>query len=195
MSGPRHAEDPGEGGAPTPLDGDVDTASGVDGDPGIELAAETLVLGSGDLLSDTLTLAETRLADLQRERAEFVNFRRRTERDIAAARSAGVAGIVEGLLPVLDDISLARTHGDLDGTPFAAIADKLDAILARFGVEAFGQVGDAFDPAVHEALLHEALPDEHAGSTVAVATKILQPGYRLGERVLRPARVAVADPS
>ena len=152
------------------------------------------LLTSGDLLTDTLTLAENRLADLQRERAEFVNFRRRSERDIAAARSAGVAGIVEALLPVLDDISLARTHGDLDGTPFAAIAEKLDATLARFGVEAFGQVGDGFDPAVHEALLHEPMPAEHAGSDVAVATRILQPGYRLGDRVLRPARVAVADP-
>jgi len=192
VNDPRHAEQPE---VAQPVDEETDVAGQ---DPAASSSpvedATAGLLTSGDLLTDTLTLAETRLADLQRERAEFVNFRRRAERDIAAARSAGVAGIVEALLPVLDDISLARAHGDLNGTPFASIAEKLDATLARFGVEVFGEVGDAFDPSVHEALLHEALPEAHAGSEVAVTTRVLQPGYRLGERVLRPARVAVADP-
>jgi molecular chaperone GrpE len=197
VNGPRHAGPPDEADTPTRDDGtDPSAQSAATGngsaDPGSPVDG---VVTTGDLLTDTLALAETRLADLQRERAEFVNFRRRAERDIAAARDSGVSRIVEGLLPVLDDISLARTHGDLDGPPFAAIAEKLDATLARFGVEVFGTVGDAFDPTVHEALLHEALPEEHAGSEVAIVTRVLQPGYRLGERVLRPARVAVADPS
>ena len=148
-------------------------------------------LGQNDALTEALGLAESRLADLARERAEFVNYRRRAERDIAAATSAGVAALVEGLLPVLDDIRLAREHGDLDGTPFAAIAEKLDATLTRFGVESYGQPGDVFDPAIHEALVH----DNAAGDVeIATCTRILAPGYRLGARTLRPARVAVAEP-
>lgn len=193
MSESRPTEDPvvpdtGPGLEPNPF-------SGVGPDAAMTASAVfDAPLTSGDLLTDTLALAEDRLADLHRERAEFVNFRRRSERDIATARSAGVAGLVEALLPVLDDISLSRGHGDLEGTPFAAIADKLDATLARFGIEAFGQANDPFDPSIHEALLREELPVEHAGIEVAVVTRILQPGYRLGERVVRPARVAVADP-
>lgn len=142
-------------------------------------------------LAAAAALAETRLADLHRERADFVNYRRRTERDMAAAVTDGTARLVEALLPVLDDIGLAREHGDLDGTPFAAIADKLEATLTRFNVESFGTAGDPFDPAVHEALLHEPAAE---GLEVATCVRILQPGYRIGDRVLRPARVSVADP-
>ncbi|MGF1648505.1 MAG: nucleotide exchange factor GrpE [Kineosporiaceae bacterium] len=157
-------------------------------------STEPLPGGPGSVeerLNAALALADARLGDLHRERAEFVNFRRRTERDLAAATTEGMARLVEALLPVLDDVSLAREHGDLDGTPFAAIADKLDATLGRFGVGAYGEVGDAFDPAVHEALLHEPGAD---GIDVATCVRVLQPGYRIGERVIRPARVAVAEP-
>jgi molecular chaperone GrpE len=97
------------------------------------------------------------------------------------------------LLPVLDDIHLARQHGDLESGPFAAIADKLEATLARFGLNRFGEPGEAFDPTVHEALMHtEAELAE--GTTTTTVVQVLQPGYRSGDRVLRPARVAVADP-
>jgi molecular chaperone GrpE len=94
---------------------------------------------------------------------------------------------------VLDDIQLARQHGDLESGPFVSIAEKLEGSLTRFGVERFGEPGTPFDPAVHDALMH--VDDELAeGTDVTTVVGVLQPGYRLGERVLRPARVSVADP-
>jgi len=138
-------------------------------------------------------LADERLNDLQRLQAEYVNYRRRVERDRDVAREVAVASVLEGLLPVLDDLHLARQHGDLEGTPFAAIAEKIETTLARFGLVRYGEPGERFDPTVHEALLHtEAELAE--GTTDTTVVQILQPGYRAGERVLRAARVAVADP-
>jgi molecular chaperone GrpE len=138
-------------------------------------------------------VAEERLVDLQRLQAEYVNYRRRVDRDRDVARDAAVASVLEALLPVLDDVHLARRHGDLEGGPFAAIAEKLEATLARFGLARYGEPGEPFDPTVHEALMHtEAELAE--GTTQTTVVQILQPGYRAGERVLRAARVAVADP-
>jgi molecular chaperone GrpE len=146
-----------------------------------------------DELDAARSLADERLADLQRLQAEYVNYRRRVERDRAVAREAAVAGVLEALLPVLDDIHLARQHGDLESGPFAAIADKLEATLGRFGLSRFGEPGETFDPTVHEALMHtEAELAE--GTTATTVVQVLQPGYKSGERVLRAARVAVADP-
>ena len=152
--------------------------------PGGELVAE---------LDAAWSLAEERLADLQRLQAEYVNYRRRVERDRDVARDRAVAGVLEALLPVLDDVHLARQHGDLESGPFAAIADKLEAILGRLGLSRFGQPGETFDPSVHEALVHtEAELAE--GTTATTVVQVLQPGYKLRDRVLRAARVAVADP-
>jgi molecular chaperone GrpE len=138
-------------------------------------------------------LAEERLNDLQRLQAEYVNYRRRVERDRDVARESAVATLLEALLPVLDDVHLARQHGDLEEGPFSAIAEKLETTLSRFGLARYGEPGEVFDPTVHEALMHtEAELDETA--TEPTVVQILQPGYRAGERVLRPARVAVADP-
>jgi molecular chaperone GrpE len=137
--------------------------------------------------------AAERLSDLQRLQAEFVNYRRRVDRDRDVSRDLAVAGVLEALLPVLDDVYLARQHGDLDGGPFAAIAEKLDNVLQRFGLARYGEPGEAFDPSVHEALMHtEAELAE--GTTTTTVVQVLQPGYRTGDRVLRAARVAVADP-
>ncbi|MBC7640004.1 MAG: nucleotide exchange factor GrpE [Rhodoferax sp.] len=138
-------------------------------------------------------VAVERLADLQRLQAEYVNYRRRVERDRDVARDDATARVLESLLPVLDDVHLARQHGDLEGGPFAAIADKLDLVLGRHGLSRFGEVGEAFDPAVHEALMHTQA-ELAEGTTVTTVVQVLQPGYRAGERVLRAARVAVADP-
>jgi len=140
-------------------------------------------------LEEAQTLAAQRLEELQRLNAEYVNYRKRVDRDRDVAKNAALAGVAESLLPVLDDIHLAREHGDLTG-PFVAIADKLEATLTRVGLERYGQDGEPFDPAVHEALMHSH-SDEYE---VATCVKVLQPGYKFGERVLRPARVAVADP-
>jgi len=147
----------------------------------------------GDDVHPDTTLAADLTRDLQRLQAEYVNYKKRVDRDRAMHRDLAVANVVEVLLPVLDDIHLARQHGDLEGGPFAAIADKLDATLTKIGVERFGQPGDAFDPTVHEALMHiEAeLAEGTEGTTVV---QVLQPGFRMGERMIRPARVAVADP-
>jgi molecular chaperone GrpE len=150
--------------------------------------------GQAAQLTPDSELAAERLRDLQRLQAEYVNYRRRVERDRDVARETAVSGVLEQLLPVLDDVHLARQHGDLEGTPFAAIADKLESVLGRFGLARFGEAGEAFDPAVHEALMHTEA-DLPEGTDVTTVVQVLQPGYRAGDRVLRAARVAVADPS
>lgn len=158
--------------------------------PGREAEAPT---AGSDVHPDTVLAAE-RLADLQRLQAEYVNYKRRVDRDREQLRNNALAGFVESLLPVLDEIHLARQHGDLaEGTPFAKITEKLDGILGKYGLSSFGEAGDAFDPMHHEALMHvEAeVPEGSEGTTVV---QVMQPGYKVGERVVRPARVAVADP-
>ena len=147
----------------------------------------------GDDVHPDTTLAADLTRDLQRLQAEYVNYKKRVDRDREMHRDLAVCNVVEVLLPVLDDIHLARQHGDLEGGPFAAIADKFDATLTKIGVERFGQPGDPFDPTVHEALMHiEAeLAKGTKGTTVV---QVLQPGYRMGPRIIRVARVAVADP-
>jgi molecular chaperone GrpE len=142
-------------------------------------------------------LAAERLADLQRLQAEYVNYKRRVDRDRAVVQERAVQSVIEAMLPVLDDIHAAREHGDLEGGPFAAIADKLESTLAKFGLERYGKAGEEFDPNLHEALMHTAWPADgsltaEAGATTVV--QVLQPGYRAGDQVLRAARVAVADP-
>ena len=146
-----------------------------------------------DEIHPDTTLAADLTRDLQRLQAEYVNYKKRVDRDRELHHHVAVSSVVEALLPVLDDVHLARQHGDLEGGPFAAIADKLEATLAKFGVERFGQPGDAFDPTVHEALMHiEAELAE--GTEVTTVVQVLQPGYKMGERLVRAARVAVADP-
>ena len=133
-------------------------------------------------------LAE-RTADLQRLQAEYVNYKRRVDRDRDLTRKVALEGFVKDLLPVLDDVRSAREHGELAGA-FKAVGDEVERITGRYGLETFGAKGDAFDPHIHEALMHA-----HAeGIDGPTCVEILQPGYRIGERVLRPARVAVAEP-
>ena len=143
-------------------------------------------------------LAARRLDDLQRLNAEYVNYKRRVDRDRASVQERAVRDVLESVLPVLDDIQLAREHGDLTDGPFAAIADKLEASLGKFGLVRFGAVGEVFDPMHHEALMHAAWdasnPELPTDATTTTVVQVLQPGYRSGDQVLRPARVAVADP-
>ncbi len=146
------------------------------------------------VVDSVVDLAAERLADLQRLQAEYVNYRKRVERDRDVARELAVASVLEAMLPVLDDIHLARQHGDLPEGPLAAIADKLEATLGRFDLVRYGEPGEAFDPAVHEALLRTEA-ELAAGTEVTTVVQILQPGYRVGERIVRAARVAVADPA
>ncbi len=131
-----------------------------------------------------------RTADLQRLQAEYVNYKRRVDRDREVVRETTTASVLTSLLPVLDDIGRARDHGELVGG-FKAVADSFERVVAGLGLEAFGSEGDDFDPRVHEALMHSY--DDEVDRPVAKA--VLQVGYRLGERVLRPARVAVVEPT
>jgi molecular chaperone GrpE len=134
-------------------------------------------------------LAE-RTADLQRVQAEYANYRRRVDRDRQAVAEQALASVLVGLLPVLDDIDRARAHGE-SSQGFTTLAEGLDATLTKLGLERFGSAGEPFDPTVHEALTHAGSSAEVETSTCA---EIYQPGYRVGERILRPARVAVVDP-
>ena len=150
--------------------------------------------GAADDLHPDTFLAAERLADLQRVQAEYVNYKKRVDRDREMQRELVIAGMIESLLPVLDEIHLAREHGELQSGPFAKIAEKLEAILGKYGVERFGAAGERFDPTVHQALMH-AQQDLGPGITETTVTQVMHPGYRLGERVIRPAMVAVADPA
>ena len=143
---------------------------------------------SADLQAAEQQLAE-RTADLQRVTAEYANYRKRVERDRAAVREQAVANVLSGLVPVLDDIGRAREHEELVGG-FKSVAESLEAAVTKLGLESFGEDGEPFDPKVHEALMHSYSPDV----TEPTCIKILQPGYRVGERILRPARVEVAEP-
>lgn len=138
--------------------------------------------------------------DYLRLQAEYVNYKRRVDRDLPVHKTRAAHDVLESLLPVLDEIHLAEQHGDLpEGSPFRAIADKLEQVLAKQGLERVGVKGEVFDPNVHEALMHGAWdatdPELPSDATATTVVTVLQPGYRAGERVLRAARVAVADPA
>jgi molecular chaperone GrpE len=137
----------------------------------------------------TEALAE-RTADLQRLQAEYVNYKRRVDRDREAARELVIGSVLTELLGILDDIGRARDAGELEGA-FKAVAESLERVTEKLGLVKYGEKGDTFDPRIHEALLHN-YSDEVDGPT---ATMVMQPGYRLGERILRPARVAVSEPT
>ncbi len=138
--------------------------------------------------SAALALAE-RTADLQRLQAEYANYRKRVERDRVAVREQALASVLGELLPVLDDIGRAREHGELTGG-FKSVAESLEAAVAKLGLISYGEDGDPFDPNLHEALMHSYSPEV----TEPTCVRVLQPGYKIGDRTLRPARVAVAEP-
>ncbi|MGH3277394.1 MAG: nucleotide exchange factor GrpE [Streptosporangiaceae bacterium] len=144
--------------------------------------------GDGVTTAAQAALAE-RTADLQRLQAEYANYRKRVERDRIAVRDQALANVISELLPVLDDIGRAREHGELAGG-FKSVAESLEASMAKLGLTAYGEVGDPFDPTLHDALMHSY----SAEVTEPTCVQILQPGYRVGDRIVRPTRVAVAEP-
>jgi molecular chaperone GrpE len=135
------------------------------------------------------TELEERTRDLQRVTAEYANYRKRVDRDRALVVDQATGTVLAGLLPVLDDLDRAREHGDLVG-PFGAVAEQLIAALTKFGLSPFGAKGDPFDPKVHEAVAHLT----SAEVTEPTCIDVMRRGYLLGDRLLRPALVAVADP-
>ncbi|MER5539671.1 nucleotide exchange factor GrpE [Streptomyces mirabilis] len=140
-------------------------------------------------LDQVRTALGERTMDLQRLQAEYQNYRRRVERDRIAVKEIAIANLLTELLPVLDNIARARDHGELVGG-FKSVAESLETVAAKMGLQQFGKEGEPFDPMIHEALMHSYAPDVTETTCVA----ILQPGYRIGERTIRPARVAVAEP-
>jgi molecular chaperone GrpE len=135
-------------------------------------------------------LLTERTADLQRLQAEYANYRKRADRDRLLAGEVAIGRLLSDLLPVLDNLDRARAHGDLTGG-LKAVADQLDAVFTKVGLATFGDVGDRFDPSIHEAVLH----DESDAVTEPTCTTVLRPGYRLNDRLLRPAMVGVSDPA
>ncbi|MER5349162.1 nucleotide exchange factor GrpE [Kitasatospora sp. NPDC002551] len=173
--------------------------------PGDDSAAEEAVIkaaeeaaaagaeGSAASGTEALAAAKRELAertgDLQRLQAEYQNYRKRVERDRLTVREIAVSNILESLIPVLDDIGRARDHGEVTGG-FKSVAESLETVVAKLGLQQFGKEGEPFDPTMHEALMHSYSSEV----TEDTCVQILQPGYRIGERIIRPAMVAVAEP-
>lgn len=129
------------------------------------------------------------LEDLRRVTAEYANYRKRTETNAALEKQRLTAAVVTPLLTVLDDLDRAEAHGDLEeGSAFSTIAQKIRGTLERFGLETFGEVGEVFDPQVHEAIAQVPVP----GTEEHTVLDVIERGYRLGDVELRPAKVAVA---
>jgi molecular chaperone GrpE len=135
--------------------------------------------------------AEELRNDLRRLQAEYVNYRKRVERDRAVAGEMAVIGVLNSLLPVLDDVDAARQHGDLTDGPFAAIAAKLENALKTYGLVRIDETGVEFDPTIHEALIQQPGPDVE----IDTVSQVLRSGYKTGDRVLRAAQVIVAVPA
>jgi molecular chaperone GrpE len=146
-----------------------------------------------DLVEETGPISKEAelLADLQRLQAEFVNYKTRVERDRDVARNSAIAEVLRAILPALDDLSRAEAHGDLEGSPFAAVVGKLRNAGDKFGLKAFGEKGDKFDPEIHNALVQTP----SAEVTENVIADVVEPGFMLGDRLLRPAMVAVHIPA
>ncbi|MFD1213665.1 nucleotide exchange factor GrpE [Arthrobacter sp. GCM10027362] len=159
-------------------------------DAGDALAQAEQILNEASAETQEQDLAAELRNDLLRLQAEYVNYRKRVERDRAVAGETAVFGVLNSLLPVLDDIEAARQHGDLAEGPFASIAAKLETTLTGLGLERIDESGVAFDPTIHEALMQQ--PSSEVGADTV--QQVLRCGYKSGDRLLRAAQVIVAVP-
>lgn len=155
-----------------------------------ETVTETEQVESDPTEELTRQLAE-RTADLQRLQAEYVNYKRRVDRDRENARVAGKEDVLKSLLEVLDDLDRAEEHGELTGG-FKAVAEELQTVVTKYKLERFGASGDVFDPALHEAVFHAGESTEVDVTSIA---QVMRTGYKVADRVLRPATVGVVDPA
>ncbi|MFF3853077.1 nucleotide exchange factor GrpE [Micromonospora sp. NPDC002575] len=196
-----------DAGADTPAEGLVEDAeivvdeieveaASVDGPPVVDAPAEPVEGGApptaaplGAELEALRAELDERTRDLQRVTAEYANYRKRVDRDRSLVQEQATGSVLAALLPILDDLDRAREHGDLVG-PFGTVAEQLTTALGKFGLSAFGEQGDPFDPTRHEAVAHQTSADV----TEPTCVQVMRRGYQLGERLLRPAMVAVADP-
>jgi molecular chaperone GrpE len=187
----RHsASKPGSPSGPEPAAPGMPGAADRPGPPGPAGSGSPAGASDGPSASAAAARLAERTADLQRLQAEYANYRKRVERDRVAVREQALANVLSELLPVLDDIGRAREHGELTGG-FKSVAESLESSAAKLGLTPFGEAGDPFDPTLHDALMHSY----SAEVTEPTAVQILQPGYKVGDRIVRPARVAVAEPS
>lgn len=194
--GPEREGSDANASGPAPQNPDSDEARGAEGSDD-ELTVDDILNAAqnDDAADEDATIAGIEndlLNDLKRLQAEYANYRRRTEeqRQLEIERAKGEA--VKGLIPVLDDLDRAAQHGDLEeGSPFAVIAEKVRAVVARLGVVSFGEKGDEFDPQQHEAIFQQPTP----GVEKITVIDVVEVGYRLGEVELRPAKVVVAVPA
>ncbi len=171
-----------------------DASSLVDGessaDVPVEPAAEQRADGRSGGETDLDRLLAERTLDLQRLQAEYVNYKKRVDRELDRARSRGVEKVVQDLFPVLDGIEAAREHDELTGG-FKLVADELEKVAAKYGLVLYGEVGEEFDPNLHDALMH--MPHSEPVEVTTISA-VLQKGVMMGDRVVRAARVGVVDP-
>jgi molecular chaperone GrpE len=191
-AGERDTQEPSVDGT-TPLDA-TEAAEGTEARiPDESSAAPAGAAPAADDLGIELAGARSAVAaltnDLQRLQAEYVNYKRRVDRDRQMVKENATFSVLSAMLPVLDDLDRAREHGELEGG-FKAVADSLERIVAAQGLVKFGKPGDEFDPRFHEALMHGHSPDV----TTTTCQTIVSAGYQIGDRVVRPARVTVVDP-
>ena len=171
--------------ASQPVEGEVEDAPVAD-------EAPTDVDGDGRI-SELEALVAERTSDLQRLQAEYVNYKRRVDRDRALSKQAGIETVVQDLIPIYDSIDLARQHDDIsEGGQM--VVDALGKLGEKYGLTSFGAVGEVFDPTLHDALMQAPMPDGAEVSETTIS-QVMQTGYKLGDRVLRPARVGVANPA
>jgi molecular chaperone GrpE len=173
-----------------PVTGEVRNSTTAAGGAQPEQASEQLPTAeTAEVPMVEAALLDERTRDLQRVQAEYANYRKRAERERLAAGEVAIGRALTELLPILDDLDRAKAHGDLTGG-LKAIADKLEAVTSKLGLQAFGEVGDPFDPAIHEAVMHE----ESDSVTEPTCTTVMRPGFKHHDRLLRPAMVGVTDP-
>jgi molecular chaperone GrpE len=177
-----------------PVEDSTEDTTDEAGDP--SLADEAAEQNAEELLESMLGEVERNLVEEYRDRAaraeaELANFRTRVERDRAANREAVIAEVIRAVLPAMDDLNRAESHGDLAGSPLEIVAQKIRTGFGRFGLASVGEVGEAFDPNRHEAIVK--LPTE--GATSETVADVVEVGYTLGDRLIRPAKVAVAAPA
>lgn len=183
------ADEDGKKQAAQPAQDDAQHASGGAADNGKDGDADHDKDGSLTPLGQAKKEAAEYLEALQRERAEFINYRNRMNKEREQSRQYGIVDVLTSLLPALDDIDRIREHGQMDDS-FKAVATKIDKTFAKFGVEKFGEKGEDFDPTKHEAVLQK--PDPEAKKETV--DTVVEAGYRIGDRVVRAARVVVSMP-
>jgi molecular chaperone GrpE len=192
----------GEPAEQAPPTGQSESGAHSFGGAAAEMANETEVEGGepdarpdeGLSVADELVVTKMALAemtaDAQRVQADYANYRKRVDRDRDLVRENATFAALVPIIDVLDTIDRAREHGELEGG-FKAVAEQLERVVANQGVVRFGAVGDAFDPNIHEALSHIGTDPE---VTVTTCQHIAKVGYKIGDRVVRPAQVLVVDP-